>query len=152
MKTSILAATLFLGLGAAGTAQTAQAAPINLAPAAAVVTLADAQADRGDLLHTVKGFKRGHRGFRKFGHRRFGGHGFGRRGFINRGFGHRSFGHGGFGNRGFGGGGFGHGGFGHHGFSGGGFGKSALGLGVLKGGGSSSLKKKKFLAPLIFGR
>ena len=105
MKTSILAATLFLGLGAAGTAQTAQAAPINLAPAAAVVTLADAQADRGDLLHTVKGFKRGHRGFRKFGHRRFGGHGFGRRGFINRGFGHRSFGHGGFGHKSFGHGG-----------------------------------------------
>jgi len=81
MKTSILAATLFLGFGAV---QTVQAAPVNLAPPAGVVTLADAQADRGDLLHTVKGFKKGHHGHR-------GGRGFGRRGFGHKKFGHSSF-------------------------------------------------------------
>jgi len=104
MKTSIITATLFLGLAAAGT--TAQAAPVNLAPSAAIITLADVtttanvQADRGALLHTVKGFKRVQRGFsrRVEGRRGFGSRGFRRGGlghkkFDSQGFGHGSFGH-----------------------------------------------------------
>lgn len=116
MKTTVLATTLLLALATVGTAQSAEAAPINIAPAG-IVTLADFETDRSDLLHTVKGFKKGHRGGRGFGRRGFGNRGFGHRGFRRGGFGHRGFGHGGFRNHGFGHSNFNQGHGGHHGKS-----------------------------------
>jgi len=106
MKTTILATTLLIGLAAtAGTANTAQAAPVSIAPAN-IVTLADVETGQNDLLHTVKGFKKGYRGHRR-------GRGFSRRGFNRRGSGHRGFRNRGFGHKGFGFNRFGHHGFGH---------------------------------------
>lgn len=63
MKTTILATTVLLALAAVGTARSAEAAPINIAPAA-LVTFADFDADRSALFHTVKKSKKGHRGNR----------------------------------------------------------------------------------------